>query len=138
MLYVIEVVLQLRDGIFDGGAVSFIDLRPARQPGLDLQARPVEGDRLLQFRDELRPLRTRPNHGHVALEDRQHLGKLVEPDPPQEASHARDALVAGDGPAGLVAFFRIAAHRPEFEQPKGTPVQARPPLGVEDGAPRVD
>src|SRR5205807_3818850 len=36
VLDVIEVILKFCDGIFDGGAVSFIDLRPAGQPGLDL------------------------------------------------------------------------------------------------------
>ena len=65
VLHVIEVVLELAPGILDGGAVGVIDLGPAGDAGLDHEPLLVVGDGGGELLDDLRPLGTGADEGHV-------------------------------------------------------------------------
>src|SRR4051812_32663263 len=84
VLHVIEIERKFLPRVVDGGPVTIVYLRPARQAGLDQVPIPVEGhflfDRLYQFRS----LWTRPNERHLSFEDIPKLRDLIEAGRPQE------------------------------------------------------
>src|SRR5687767_3934374 len=88
---VVEVEL---DTLFERGvAAPAVYLRPAGDAGLDLVAQHVLRDAVLELLDEERPLGTRPDDRHVALEDVPELRQLVEVEAAQPLSHRRRARV---------------------------------------------
>src|SRR6186997_1244143 len=54
MLDVIKIVFQFYNRLCNTGYIAIVDLRPACQPRLDQQARPVKRDLLLIFADQSR------------------------------------------------------------------------------------
>src|SRR5262245_42020 len=93
VLDVEQVVLELLHRVLEARAVPIIDLRPARQPGLDDVALAEVGDLRRQLVDEHRPLGPRADDRHLADEHVEELRQLVEPRPPYEPSGARDPRV---------------------------------------------
>src|SRR4029450_3288480 len=116
VLDVVEVILELLDGIFHRGAVAIPPLRPAGNSRLDRQALHVEGNLLLQRVDELGPFRPGPDEAHVPQEHVEELGHLVEPGLPEEAAHPGDPWIAILGPYRPGVLLRILPHGAELVQ----------------------
>src|SRR5437660_12775235 len=75
---VIKVVLQLLDGVFDGGAVRIGDLRPPGDSGFHIVPQAVVRNALAQHVHEVRPLWPGAGEAHVAAEDVECLRDFVE------------------------------------------------------------
>ena len=81
------------------------DLRVARQAGLDLEPIAEVGEGAAVFLDNFGTLRPRPHDGHVALQDVDQLGQLVDAEHANPPAHRRDAAVV------LFGVLRAAALR---------------------------
>src|SRR4029453_3145621 len=68
VLDVVQVVLQLLDGVLNAGAVRIADLRPAREPRLQHVTLAVIRDLVGQLPDEFRSFRTRTDEAHLTDE----------------------------------------------------------------------
>src|SRR5262249_10641026 len=66
ILDVIEVVLELLQGIGHGTSVGILHLRPAGDAGFDREAERVKGDLLFQLPDEDRALGPRTDKTHLS------------------------------------------------------------------------
>ena len=88
--------------------------------------------------------RARADEAHLAAQDVQHLGDLVDREPSQHASDTGDAGIVADleeGALGLVLRLelglpglRVRVHRPELEHAEVPFVQADPQVAEEHGA----
>ena len=87
---------------------------------------------------KIRPLRARADQAHVALEHAEELRQLVDAGHPHEAAHARDAVVAGGGPARLAVFLGVLPHAAELHDLEGLAVLAHAFLPVEHRAAAVE
>src|SRR5450759_4507308 len=88
---VVEVVL---DPLGEAGvAAPAVDLRPAGHAGADAVAQHVLRKLLLEFSDELRPLRAGPDEGHLPPQDIDELRQLVQAPSPQVPPDPRAARV---------------------------------------------
>src|SRR3569833_3705673 len=93
MAEVPEVVRELVAGARRVGRVAAPDLRPAGDPGLDHVTAAPERHLRLELGDELRPLRTRADDRHLALQHVRGLGQLVEPRLAEPAPELRPARI---------------------------------------------
>jgi hypothetical protein len=108
-----------------------VDLRPARDPRLDLEPAPLTRRVLLDLVAQRRP---RPDHAHVAAQDVPQLWKLVERQASQNAARAGDPSVAlVDREAGALVL-RADHHRPQLQQVEVDAVLADAALPVQHGA----
>src|SRR6056297_1891833 len=128
---VIEIVLQFRDGVLLGGTVLVLELGPAGDAGLHRVAFGVEGNVLLELRDELGPLGAGPDDAHLAAENVQELWQLIEAELAQHRTHSGDARVVLLRPLRLARRLRIFDHAAELEHVEVLAVQPDPPLTVE-------
>ena len=91
--------------------------------------------------------RTGADQAHLAPEHVDQLGQLVQLHPPQQPPQGRDAGVIADleqHTAGRLVeglhlaepLLRVHRHRPEFQEPEGTPAPAQADLAEEEGAGR--
>src|SRR5438034_9073410 len=106
-----------------------MDLGPARDPRLDVEAMPLPCVVLV---DLVAQRRARTDDRHVAADDVPELRQLVERQPAQDASRARDARIAPvDRVAGTDAL-RADDHRAQLEEPEVLAVLADAHLAVEN------
>src|SRR5436190_15718257 len=113
VLDVVEVVL---DAHADRGvAAPAVHLRPAGHAGAHFVAQHVLRELGAELLDELRALRPRPDHAHVAEEHVEELRQLVERPGADQAAHSGAPGIVALRPlrAGLV--LRADAHRAELE-----------------------
>ena len=82
----------------------------------------------------MRPLGSRTDQGHLAHEDVEQLGQLVEAGLAQHATDLGDARVVLGGPDGARARLGIAVHAAELDDGERLAAQARALLQVEDRA----
>src|SRR5438094_9395432 len=96
---VVEVVLELRQILFERLRVRKFDLRPTGDTGPHQATRAVQRQFPRELLDELWPLRTRSDDAHAPTQDVPELRQLVEPRAAQESADARHALIVGRRPA---------------------------------------
>src|SRR4030095_15195981 len=113
VLDVVEVILELLDGIFHRGAVAITHLRPAGNSRLGRHAIHAEGNMLPGGWDDRGPFRPGADEAHVPQEHVEELGHLVEPGPPEEAAHPGDPWIAILGPYPPGVLLRIIPHGAE-------------------------
>src|SRR5260370_18584061 len=114
VLDVVEVVLQLDNGVLDGVTVFVIDLRPARNSRLDAMALAVVGNLLLEFSDEFGPLRARADDRHIAPQDVEQLRQLIQMELAQPSSYGRNSGIVLLGPHRAAVSLGIGPHGAEF------------------------
>src|SRR6056297_1326251 len=136
VLHVVEIVLQFLDGVLLGGTVLVLELGPAGDAGLHRVAFGVEGNVLLELRDELGPLGPGSDDTHLALEYVKELGQLIEAELAQHRTHSGDARVVLLRPLRLARRFRVFDHAAELEHVEGLAVEPDPPLAVEHRRPQ--
>ncbi len=132
MFDVIEVILQLDECIFNGRPVAVVDLRASSDPWLNSGADLIEGDPLLELRDELWAFGARADEAHVTAQDVDPLGNLVEVQSAQNLPDPGDAVVKLPRPK-WPACLRVGDHCPELEQGEGAATATDPDLAVKDG-----
>src|SRR5918912_2127514 len=94
---VLDVVVVPLDPVRERGlAAQAVDLRPPGDAGLDAVAVLVAADAPLEQLDELRALGARPDNAHLAAQDVEELGQLVDRDPPHEPADRRATVRALD------------------------------------------
>src|SRR5688572_14068315 len=92
----------------------------------------IERDLAPKLRRELRTLRPRTDEAHVAEQDVDDLGQLVDPQPADQRSDTGNAWVVSACPYGLTVAFRVDAHAPELQHLEWPAVFPCPPLPVQD------
>src|SRR5262245_35529647 len=91
-LDVVQVVL---DPLLDRRVTApAVELGPTGDPRLHLVAQHVAGDALAKVLDEARALRARADQAHLAPQDIEELGQLVEARPAQEDADGGAARIA--------------------------------------------
>src|SRR5262245_34088740 len=90
-----------------------VDLRPARDPRLDLQAATLPRRVPL---DLVRARRPRADHAHVAADDVPELRQLVDRQAAEDPPGARDPRVALVDRVAGADLLRTLDHRPHLEQ----------------------
>src|SRR5688572_19976321 len=93
----------------------------------------IELDLAPKLRRELRTLGARPDEAHVAEQDVDDLGDLVDPQPADQRSDPGDAGIVSACPYGLTVAFRIDAHAPELQDLEWSAVLPRPQLPIQHG-----
>src|ERR1051326_4310547 len=91
----------------------------------------VIGDLFRQLRNEMRPLGSRADEIHLALEDVPELRNLVDANLANDAAHARRAIVAFRRPDRSF-LLGVDAHRAKLRQDKRAAVLADAFLFVKD------
>ena len=110
-----------------GLAARAVNLRPARNPGLNVVTERVfldDGSEVAFMRRGVRP---RPHQRHVAKEHIEQLGQFVNAVPAQPTADPRDPFVALLRLLNDVAVFHDG-HGAELEDPERAPVEAVPRL----------
>ena len=128
---VAEVVPELHIGL---RGVRPHHLREARDAGLENEAETVGGDVTRERRDELRPLRPRPDEAHRPPDDVKELRELVEARLPEQPADAGRPLVVRRGESRARARLGRPAHRPELPEVELHPVPPHPALPEPGGA----
>jgi N-acetylglucosaminyl-diphospho-decaprenol L-rhamnosyltransferase len=135
-LDVVEVVL---DSLAKRGPPTpSVDLGPARHSARDSMAEVVVGDIGAEPLDEDRPLGSWANQAHLALEDVEELGQLVDIRPAQPGADPGTAVVGGRGPDRPGCPLGVALHASELEHLEEPPPLPDPLLHVEDRPARGD
>src|SRR5689334_2660469 len=132
-----QVVLQLLPRVFDGCAIGILDLRPTGESGRNQMALFVIGDLFSQLRYEMRPLGSRADKIHLALENVPKLRDLVDANFANDAAHARRAIVAFLRP-NRSFFLGVNAHRAKLRQDKRATVFTDAFLLVENWTTRFE
>src|SRR5271155_165473 len=108
---VIELVLQLLEGVQLRRPVVILDLRPPSDTRSHEVAGVVEGDYFAQLRDVSRLLRAGPDDGEIATQHVPDLRELVDVESPQHPPDGAEPVVIGFGPARRCL---ARAHRAEL------------------------
>ena len=119
---------------FAGLAPEAVDLGPAGDAGLDEVAHHVLVDEVGVLVGVLQHVGARTHDGHVAPEDVDELGQLVDAGLADELAHTRLARVVERGLQAVAV--RIDPHGAELVAPEVVAVEPRAPLPEEDGAGR--
>ena len=109
-----------------------VDLRPAGDPRLDFMAEHVFRDLLPEIQDKGRPFGTRSDQAHLAHENVDELGDLVDAEFSEELSEPCDARIIAFRHDRSRLFFSIADHGPELVDDEAAAVQPDALLVVED------
>jgi hypothetical protein len=118
------------DPLGPGELRATVDLRPAGDPRLDIEAVALMFVLLVEL---ISKRRARADQRHVATNDIPELRQLVEGQPPENATHPRDARVTPiDGVAGT-DLFGADDHRAHLEQLEVCAVPADTGLPIEHG-----
>src|SRR6185295_317732 len=118
------------DAVFPGQARSPVDLRPAGDAGAHLEAASLARRVTLHLIGERG---AGADEAHVTADDVPELWQLVERQPPQHPSCARDARIAFvDREAGALPLG-TNLHRPQLHQLELLTVQPDAPLAIENG-----
>lgn len=120
---------------FDFAPVT-MDLCPAGNSGLQEVADHIMLKKLRIVVGMFHHVRTRAYHAHIAQENVDKLGHLVEAGFAQKRPQAGDPGIALGGL--LLVGVLVHAHCPEFEAVKGFSTFSAPLLHEEDRAPRVE
>src|SRR5262249_12340338 len=111
VLDVVEVVL---DALLERRVASEpVDLRPPREPRLDLVAQHILRDPRLELGDEDRALRPRADEAHLARQHVPELGQLVEREPPERPPEPGRPAVPAARPHRPGLLLGPRGHRPE-------------------------
>src|SRR5437870_873250 len=110
---VLEVVAHFAAHVIYGRVVSLVDLRQAGDARPNALTPLVALDLLAQVHEDRGLLRPRADHVHVAHEDVEQLGQLVEPELPQHPAERRHPRIIRQGPR-LLVFGSGRTHRPEL------------------------
>ncbi len=114
VLDVIEVIFEFDAGFFNRGGITVIDLCPTGDTRLDQQARPVEGDFLLEFGNQLGTFGTRSHQAHFAAQDIPELRQFVYVGAAQEIAKCVIRLIFLLRDLNLAILFGILVHCAEF------------------------
>src|ERR1019366_9044422 len=134
VLDVVEVVFQLGDGVLEGVAVLVVDLRPAGDAGAHAVALAVIGNLFAEGFDELGALGAGADDGHLAFEDVEELGQLVEADGAKKAADFGDAGIVLLCPYGAGGEFGVDAHGTELVHGEERAIETDAGLAVEHGS----
>src|SRR5215210_8090344 len=131
---VVQVVGQLLFCSANGPCIAPANLSPARDARLRQVTSRPEWNLFREQTKELWALRSGSDNAHLATEDVQKLGKLVEASAPEDPSDTSDSRIALDRPNGSILLFGTAEHRPELEHVEGLTVFTEATLPVYDRA----
>ena len=111
-----------------------VHLGPSGDSGPYTLSLRIDGYSLPQLLEDLGLLGPGPNQVHVALQDVEQLGELVEPVSPQEPPGPGDPRVVFTGPdlARVIAVHPHGAEFVDLEDPSA--LVSRPPIGARDGS----
>src|SRR5437867_886663 len=146
VLEIEEVVSDLLHLLLEGVRVPIADLRPPGDPGPDRAPERVVRDRVArhlaqvadhqghepEIRDRVGP---RTHEVHLAPEDVDELGQLVQPESPEPLPDARDPVAVVLLPLGPRPTDRV--HGAELDQLEGPSEQSHARLDEEHRSPRV-
>src|SRR5688572_20579264 len=133
---VVEVAADARVEI--GVAAVAVDLGPAGDARLDVVARVVVGDLLLEVADEFGALGARADEAHVALQDVPELRRLIDVPLAHKRADGETPRIVGPGPAGASVALGVEAHAADLVAPERAAIAAEAPLQVEDRARALD
>src|SRR5439155_26107427 len=126
---VIEVgLVALLDGRV---AAPAVDLSPAGDPRLDVVAQDVARHAPSELLDEARPFGPGPDEAHVATQDVEELGQLIEARPTQEDADSGSPRIVADRPARAGVRLRVQAHGAELQHPEAAAGDSHPLLALE-------
>jgi len=109
-----------------------VDLGPPGDPTGHAVPVVVSANVVLEPIDEMGTLRPGPDQGHLAPDDVDELGQLVDAQPPEQPAHGGHALVFRFEPRGVaVVVFAHGAELHDLEEPA---LAADPSLTEQDGA----
>src|SRR5260370_42458008 len=130
---------QAEDGIRDSSvtgvqtcALPILHLRPSGHTGTHFVAQHVVREFGTKLFYELGPLRARANDAHVAEEDVEELGELVEGPGTNPASHPRSPRILRLRPLRAAFFLGPLPHRSELDDVDRLAVESHPHLAIED------
>ena len=106
-----------------------LNLRPAGEPGADLEAAALV---LVVLLDLVAKRRARPDHAHVAAQDVPELRQLVDRGAPEDAADARDARIALVDREARAELLGADDHRPQLQELEVGAVLAHSRLAVHD------
>ena len=129
-LDVVEVVLDAFPQ--RGPPAPAVDLGPAGHPAGHGVPQVVFGHGMAELLDEDRALGPRADQAHLAPQDVEELGQLVDVGVPEPVADAGAAAVVVRGPDRAGLAFRVGAHAAELDDPEPPPPLPDPLLGVED------
>src|SRR5664280_870456 len=119
------------DPLVPGQGGAPIHLRPAGQPGLDLEPAQLPGGIAV---DLIAKGRARSHDAHVASENVPELRQLVEREAAQRSPGARDARVAAVDRVARAYLLGAHDHRAQLEQLEVAAVLANTPLPIQNRA----
>src|SRR6187549_1802481 len=99
-----------------------VDLRPARNPALDVVPRHVFRHFLPESLEEERALRPRPDNAHLAPQHVEELRKLVQIRAAQPAAERRNMTIVLYSPVRVRIQRRFLPHRAELDYPESPPI----------------
>ena len=105
-----------------------LGLGPTQQTGFDIKAPHVEGDVFLELLDKIEPFRTRAHQTHIALEEIEALGDLIEMQSAQHDTCPGHARIPAADPYRSGGLFCIGDHGTKFEHGEQLAVFAHPLL----------
>src|SRR5690349_16299995 len=86
---------------------------------------------MFELLDEHRSFRSWPDHRHVAVQDIDELGKLVETGTPQESPETCSPVIALGGPHRTAVLFAVQRHGAELQHHKFPTTVGHPLLPIE-------
>src|SRR5438552_313130 len=104
-------------------------LSPPRQSGRNQMPQFIMWNLLTELFDKLRPLGPGADQRHVAAQDVDQLWQLIEPSASKKCPHTCYAGIPMTCPHRAVSLG-VLSHRPEFENPKWSPISAHADLPV--------
>ena len=111
-----------------------MDLGPAGDAAADLVAGHVTGDRAEELFDKVGTLGAGADKAHLAAQNVQELGELVEVGAAEQAAEGGAARVVVGGEGGAALEFGIEAHGADLDDVEEAAVNPHPLLAVEGGA----
>src|SRR3990172_97811 len=127
---VVEVAL---DPLLERGiAPPAVYLGPPGNPCLHLVPEHIFGDPLSKLLDEDRPFRAGTHQAHLAPQDIEQLGQLIQRGQAQHGANRRSAPVVAGCPNRPGVTLSVVSHGSELQHLKRPAVEAHPLLAVED------
>jgi len=125
------------DPVLDRGiAAQPVRLRPAGDARADVVLHHVFRDLVLELLHEIRPLGTRADNAHIALQHIEKLRQFVDARPAQEGAELRAAGIVLHRPLRIRRLLIRHMHGPELVHDEGAPIQPHPLLLEDDGTRR--
>ena len=124
--YIVEIVGELLESVFQIRPVGIIHLSPTRDPRADQMTEVVVGDLLIILLHQFDPLCPRSDHAHVSPQHIPKLGQLIQACLPEKTSDACHPAIT----LSCVALALVAAdlHCAELEEGEEFSVETDPLL----------